>query len=65
MFKRTIVAFLLLLLFISANSQNSKNKQLVTVKLNVIGKGVPTACVLADTSDFYLATVNVLNGWTY
>lgn len=61
MFKRIIVAFSLLLMFNSAYSQDSKIKQLVSVKLDIVGKGAPTICANADTSDYYFATINVLN----
>jgi len=61
MFKRTIVAFCLLLLFTSIYSQNSKNKQELSVTLDVVGKGAPATCAHADTSNYYFATVNVLN----
>ncbi len=61
MFKRLIVAFWLLLLFDSTYSQDSKNKQVLSVTLDIVGKGAPTTCAKVDTSDYYFATVNVLN----
>jgi hypothetical protein len=61
MFKRIIVAFSLLLMFDLTYSQGSKNKQLVSVTLDIVGKGAPAICANADTSDYYFVTVNVLN----
>src|SRR5215471_11437699 len=61
MLKRIIIAFSLLLIFKSIFSQESKNKPIVSVNLDIIGKGAPTACARVDTSGYYFVTVNVLN----
>jgi hypothetical protein len=61
MFKRIIVVFWLLSMFDSAYSQDDKNKQVVSVTLDVVGKGAPTYCAKTRKYDYYFATVNVLN----
>jgi hypothetical protein len=59
--KKVIIILSLLLMLNSANSQDSKSKQLVSVNLDITGKGSPTKCANADTSDYYFATINVFN----
>jgi hypothetical protein len=61
MFNRIIFAFSLLLMFNGTYSQDSNNKQLVSVKLDIVGKGAPGICPKAKNSNYYFATVNVLN----
>jgi hypothetical protein len=61
MFKRIIVAFGLLSMFISVYSQDSKDKQVLSVTLDIAGKGAPTCCAKVSKYDYYFATVNILN----
>ena len=61
MSKRIIVAFTLIWMFNSAYAQDIKKKQLLSVKLDIIGKGAPAICANVDSSDYYFATINVLN----
>jgi hypothetical protein len=48
-------------MFDSKYSQDSKNKQVLSVTLDVAGKGAPTYCAKVGKHDYYFATVNVLN----
>jgi hypothetical protein len=61
MFKRIIVVFWVLAVFNSAYSQDSKSQQILSVTLDVAGKGAPTYCAKLRKHDYYFATVNVLN----
>lgn len=61
MFERIIIVFSLLLIFNTAYSQNSANKQLVLVTLDIVGKGAPGICPKAKMGKYYFVTVNVFN----
>lgn len=61
MFKRIIAATLLLSIFNSSYSQVGNDQEFVSVKLDIVGKGAPAICANVDASDYYFATVNIVN----
>lgn len=53
-----LIVFIALFIFVSTYGQDNK-KDLVTVKLDIIGKGSASRC--RDASTFYFANVKILN----
>lgn len=58
---KIILAISLLLIFSSAHSQGSNSKELVSIKLDIVGRGTSTICRDMDTSTYYFVIVSVLN----